>query len=170
MSGQPLTDNRGMNGHAPAGDPAPGGEPRPANRFGVIALDTLALAGAYAGSVAVIVLLYYLTRTTRPEFDFDRVCCFSEPRSPVALVNAMNDELDHARGVLLSAIGPPFCVALARGPAIRNPFVRNDPTATETPNADLTSQSIAATPTTGAKEAADGEGRIRIRFGPKSHK
>jgi len=57
-----------------------------------MALDTLALAGAYACALAVIVLLC-LTRTTRPGFDSNRFCRFSNGRADIALMNEMNDKI-----------------------------------------------------------------------------
>jgi hypothetical protein len=167
MSALSLTDNRGMSVHAPAGDAAAGGKPKPASRFGGMALASAVLAVAYA-SVAVWVLLHR-TRPTRPEFDSGRECPW-DPRSAVASIIEMNDQLDHARENLRAAIGGVNCYA--RGPALRNPFERVPP-ATEGSNADPATQPTAttsATPTTRSRGSADGESRVRIRIVPKKQK
>jgi len=143
MSALPLTDNRGMSGHAPAGDPATGGTPKTANRFDVMALDTLALAGAYACALAVIVLLC-LTRTTRPGFDSNRFCRFSNGRADIALMNEMNDKIDHARRNMLSAWKAwgsfPLYMRTDRTDPIRNPFVREDSSGIERSNTEMPTQ------------------------------
>ena len=141
-----------------------------------MALDTLALAGAYACALAVIVLLC-LTRTTRPGFDSNRFCRFSNRRADIALMNEMNDKIDHARRNMLSAWKAwgsfPLYMRTDRTDPIRNPFVREDMPGTEgsSTDTDLTSQSTAtksATPTTGSRRPADGESRVSVRFGPKT--
>jgi hypothetical protein len=138
-----------------------------------MALDTLGLAGAYACVFAVIVLLC-LTRTTRPGFDSSRFCRFSNGRADIALMNEMNDKIDHACRNMKSAgkaLGYfPLYMRTDRTDPIRNPFMREDTPGIERSDTDMTTQSTAttpATPTTGSRRSADGESRVGVRFGPK---